>query len=143
MLWSLELFAWAPGSATKHGTEPLSKAERKEAIDAGFVLTDREERPGVLMRDAFQEHAFMVSKEFKGEGRLRPVPSKCERLIEGKINYAVAGSRAIVLELLEKVGQGPDFKRKQSHMALKYNEFAMATDGKEPPGPEQVCYLTE
>lgn len=48
-----------------------------------------------------------------------------------------------MLELLEKVGQGPDFKRKQSHMALKYNEFAMATDGNEPLGPEQVCYLTE
>lgn len=28
-------------------------------------------------------------------------------------------------------------------MALKYNEFAMATDGSAPPGPEQVCYLTE
>lgn len=48
-----------------------------------------------------------------------------------------------MLELLEKVGQGPDLKRKQSHMALKYNEFAMATDGNEPLGHEQVCYLTE
>lgn len=48
-----------------------------------------------------------------------------------------------MLELLEKVGQGPDPKRKQSHMALKYNEFAMATDGNEPLGTEQVCYLTE
>lgn len=38
-----------------------------------------------------------------------------------------------MLELLEKVGQGPDLKRKQSHMAFKYNEFAMATDGNEPP----------
>lgn len=39
-----------------------------------------------------------------------------------------------MLELLEKVGQGPDLQRKQSHMALKYNEFAMATDGNEPLG---------
>lgn len=63
--------------------------------------------------------------------------------MEGEINYAVSGFHVIVLELLEKVGQGPDLKRKQSHMALKYNEFAMATDGNEPPGHEQVCYLTE
>lgn len=54
MLLSPELFAWAPGSAAKRGTEPLGKAGRKEAIDAGFVVADREERPGMLMRTAFE-----------------------------------------------------------------------------------------
>lgn len=54
MLLSPELFAWAPGSAAKHGTEPFRKAGRKEATDAGFVVADREERPGMLMRIAFE-----------------------------------------------------------------------------------------
>ena len=64
------------------------------------------------------------------------MPSKCEPLIEGRRNQLCCHRpHVIVLELLGKVGQGPDLKRKQSHMALKYNEFAMATDGNEPPGP--------
>lgn len=54
MLLSPELFAWAPGSAAEHGTEPPSKAGRKEAVDAAFVVADGEEGSGMLMRVALE-----------------------------------------------------------------------------------------
>lgn len=67
MLLSPELFAWAPGSAAKHGAEPLSKAGRKEATDAGFVIADREERPGMLMRIAFRSVPSWLARSSKGK----------------------------------------------------------------------------
>lgn len=79
MLLSLELFAWAPGSAAKDGIEPLSKAGRKEAIDAGFVAADREERPGMLMRIAFRSMPSWLarSSKEKADSGLCPTNVNC------------------------------------------------------------------
>ena len=47
------------------------------------------------------------------------MPSKCELLIEGRRNQLCCRRpHVIVLELLGKVGQGPDRKRKQSHIDI-------------------------
>lgn len=88
VLLSPALSAWAPGSAAKHGTEPLiCKTVRKEATDgrrARLSLTGTGTRN--VNEHGSPKHAFTVSWEFKGEGSLSPAPNKCKPLIEGRRN---------------------------------------------------------
>lgn len=53
--------AWAPGSAARHGTEPLvCKTGRKEALMQGLCIADGEGTWNVN-EDGSLKHAFMVS----------------------------------------------------------------------------------
>lgn len=59
----------------------VNQGGRRPLMRALLLLTGKRETWNVN-EDSFPKHAFMVSKEFKGDGRLRPVLDKCELLIE-------------------------------------------------------------